>query len=409
MATSRRQKGTGTVFRRARDGMWVASFDAGWTEQGTRRRKTFTARTRADAVEKMRTAQRELLVTGRVADGRITVKDWLERWLDEIAAPQVKPKTLASYRSVVKQYLVPVIGRRRLATLNPADVRAVHAYMEGKGRSSTTMRHAHNLLLGALKAAQREGLATGNAAADTPRPARERRQPEALTAEQAVRLLRAVDDDRLATRWLAALSTGARQGELLGLRWSHVDLEAGTFDLAWSLQRAPYSHGCSPTCGRRPDRCPQRHIVLPRGLPHEVLEGNVMLVPPKTRGSTRVVPLSPPLLAAMTALHKAARPAPRDLVWSREDGRPIDSREDYKAWRAALEAAGLPAVSLHSARHTAATLMMEAGQDTHIISSILGHSDVITTRGYQHVSLEQSRRAVAVLGEALTLPSGPGR
>ena len=400
---ARRAKGAGGLYQR-KDGMWVGTIDLGWTATGTRRRKVVYHRTQAGALAKLREIEAIRRTHGDVPTSGLTVEAWLTRWLDQIVAAEVKPRTLAGYRSIVRTYLVPVIGRRRLDALTPADVRAVHQAM-GK-QSSTTVLHAHNVLHGALRAAEREGLIAGNVASRVKAPRKAEPDMRALTADQAVTLLRSVAQDPLASRWLAALTTGARQGELLGLRWSHVDLEAGVLDLAWSLQRIPYSHGCQPACGRKPDRCPDRRLTVPRGLPHRILDGNLALVPPKTAGSTRVVPMTAPLVAALTLHRDTTIPGPHGLVWDRGDGRPIDGREDFLSWKAHLKAAGLPEVPLHAARHTTATLLLELGVDARVIASILGHSDVVTTRGYQHVSLDEARRAVEGLGRALTLPSG---
>jgi integrase len=121
-----------------------------------------------------------------------------------------------------------------------------------------------------------------------------------LTVDQAKDVLRVAAPDRLASRWLFAFLTGTRQGETLGLRWSHVDLRGGVADIRWSLQRIPYVHGCSDRCGRRAAWCPQRWLGVPAGLEHEVLDGNLVLVPPKTSRSRRLMPLAPPLLAALS-------------------------------------------------------------------------------------------------------------
>jgi integrase len=222
--------------------------------------------------------------------------------------------------------------------------------------------------------------------------------------------------DRLASRWFMALTHGVRQGEALGLRWDHVDLETGALDLAWQLQRAPFKHGCGDQAGgtwpcglRRPGSCPQRRLDVQRDFEHEQLDGGLILQRPKSRAGTRLIALLPWAVSALRARHdlyRAERPGyTRDhgLVWPRPDGRPIDPRVDSTAWHAMLAAAGVRDVELHAARHTAATMLHEAGVPEHTAMAILGHSSVSTTRAYQHVSLDEQRKALGRLGELLAI------
>src|SRR5207248_6728607 len=104
-------------------------------------------------------------------------------------------------------------------------------------------------------------------------------------------------------------------------------------------------------------------------------------------------------------------PNPHGLVWHRDDGRPFDGRVDWQAWSDLLTAAEVPHVTLHEARNTTATLLLEAKVDPHVIMAILGHSDIVTTRGYQTVSLDLARTAVAGLGVrlGLTAPNDHGK
>jgi len=91
-------------------------------------------------------------------------------------------------------------------------------------------------------------------------------------------------------------------------------------------------------------------------------------------------------------------------VWTHND-RPIDRRADHRRWQAALDAAGLPAVPLHSARHSCATLLMEAGVDAHVVAAVLGHSDIVVTRGYQHVDHTLSRAGMTQALSDLLAPA----
>jgi integrase len=190
---------------------------------------------------------------------------------------------------------------------------------------------------------------------------------------------------------------GARQGELLGLQWDRVDLDASEVNLSMQLQVINPSHGCGERhgdgtwpCGfKRPGSCPKHKWDIRRGFKHEQLDGSLFLTPPKTKG--RIVPIPAPLLPMLH--YEAARCGvnPHNLVWHHEDGRPVDRFTDTNNWHAALKTAGLPSAPLHVARHTTATLLAHAGVPEPVGMAILGHASVQVHRGYAHDNIELSR------------------
>lgn len=399
---ARRSPGEGALYQRG-DGMWIATVDLGWGADGKRKRKTVSARKYADAQRKLQTLRREIAdAGGQVPTGHMSVEAWLARWLDEIAAPRVRPSTLTGYRNDVTHHIAPVVGRYRLDKLAPQHVRAMGMAIVGKGRSSTTALRCHRILSRALSDAMREGIVVRNVAAlvDAPRKAVSTRG--ALTAAQAITLLTAVADDPMGSRWAAALLTGARRGELLGLERERV---GDVLDLSWQLQRLPHRHGCGGTCGRRrAGDCPHKVLDVPAGFDYRPLVGGLALTRPKTRAGHRVVPLVEPLRSILLRHIATAPENSYGLVWATPDGQPVDPSRDSAAWRAAVQAAGLPPVPLHAARHTAATLLLEAGVDRRVISEIIGHSSEVATRGYQHVDLTLARDAMTRLGALLGTP-----
>lgn len=403
----RRQRGEGGLYQRS-DGLWVGVVDLGWAG-GKRRRKTVTSKDYTTAFRKLRDLRKQVHEHGDLPTAGMTVEKWLTYWLDHIAAKRIRPRTLTTYRGYVANYLTPALGRKRLDQLQPQHVRAMHQAITNNGqRSTTTALQAHRILVKALTDAQREGHVTRNVATlvDAPRKAAGSRG--ALSPEEAVTLLRSVDKTAIGARWAAALFLGARQGECLGLEWDRVDLDAGTVDLAWQLQRLAYRHGCGhPTgktwpCGRkRGGNCPQRVLDVPDGFECRPIEGGLVLTRPKSRSGLRVIPLPQPMWQAL-AWHRQQSTG-QGLVWTRADGRPIDPKVDSADWHAALEAAGLPPVPLHVARHTTGTLLLRLGVDTSVVMSILGHSSAATTRGYQHSDLTLQRDAMNRLGGLLAL------
>lgn len=385
--------------------MWIGSVDLGKDGSGKRRRRAISSADYGTAVVKMRALLRAR-DDGALPTERSTTAAWLTRWLEEIVHPRVKPRTYDDYASVVTHYLVPHLGAHRLDELAPQHVRTMHrALTTGPGAvSAATAQKAHRVLAKALNDAIREGIVRRNVATLVDAPRRLPTSQPALTSGQARALLLAAHDaeDRMLTRWATALLTGARQGEVIGMEWSRLDLNSGTADISWQLQRLTSHHGCGDSCGRaRASSCPEAVLNLPAGFEARPLRDGLALTRPKSTAGVRLVPLVPALVA-MLRHHRDTTPrAASGLVWTQPDGSPLTPDRDHRAWKAALERAELPPIPLHSARHTAASLLLAAGVDQHVIASIVGHSSIITTRGYLHVSLDHARDGLGALAALL--------
>lgn len=395
--TARRDPGSGSLYQRASDGLWMAYITLPDGPDGKRRRKVVSAKSKAKAAEKLRKLRAELDRTGDLPTSSPTVEAWMGQWLDRIAAQRLKPRTIDGYRGYSRRYIVPILGRRRLDQLTPAHVRQMHDTITGQGLSSTTALQAHRILAKALTDAVREGRISRNVATLTDAPRRAVAERQALTVEQAVTLLRSVADDPYGGRWALALLTGMRQGECLGLTRQSVDLEQGIITVDWALQRLPWQHGCNPRCRyTRAGSCPHRRIEVPEWQESRHVQGALYLMRPKSRRSWRRVVMAP-MLAEILRRHIEAT-QPTDLLWGA-----VDPSDDYRAWRVALAAAGLPAVPMHSLRHTTATLLYALGVPEQTRMEILGHSSATTTAGYTHVDVTMQRDAMALLDGLLQI------
>lgn len=382
--TARRDAGAGSVYQDAR-GLWCASVELPTGPDGRRRRKVIRRRVKADVVAALREAQREMQRTGDLPTAAPTLATWLERWLTS-SAGALKPRTLATYRGYVAQHIAPTIGRIRLDRLTPAHVHRLHEAMTAAGLSPTSALQAHRILSRALVVAEREGAVTRNVAALVEAPRRAVAVRPAMSAADARTLLQSVaHDERDALRWSLALLAGLRQGEALGLTWGAVDLDAGTLTVAWQLQRLPAG------------------TVVHASQEARQVYGGLWLTRPKSRAGWRQVPMVPALAAMLTRWAASHPHGPDDLVLT-DDGRPVDPRRDARAWHDTLEAAGLPPVPLHSARHTTATLLHALGVDDITRQRILGHSSATVSAGYVHAADEVTRGAMDRLGALLALP-----
>lgn len=399
---ARREHGSGTIYRRA-DGTWAGQINVA-PDGAARRRRTVYGKTRAEVVRKLGEA-RKAKERGDHSTSTMTFGAWLDRW---IVRADLKPTTRRSYRSIIKTHLKPTLGNVRLDRLTTDHVDRLHDAVSG---SSTTVRNVHRCASAAMSAAVAQGRVSRNVFRNVPAPPKTGSKPVALTAgaAQAVEELASRSDAEL-TRWQAALYLGMRPGERRGLRWSHVDLEHGHIDIEWQLQQIDFLHGCEETCGRkRGGNCPQRVLDISPNREHEILEGNFILQTPKTKTSIRRVSI-PNFMIGPMRRHWIAYLEQRDqydvdheLVWHDGRGHPIASGDDRAEWDAILAEAGVPPTMLYAGRHTAATLLLEKGADAKVIQSIMGHSDVLTTRGYQQVRLGLQRSALDRAAEPIAL------
>lgn len=376
-------------------GYWVAVVNLPPDADGKRRRKTIRRKEKASVVAERRKIIGDLAQHGDVITASPTVAAYLTRWIEHTAPHRVRPRTVNAYRASIDRWIIPAIGRVKVADLTARHVEQVHAlcragYGEGKDRkaplSSTTTLHVHRVLAVALRDAVRAGHLRINPASKdhVEAPRKRATESDVLTAEQALAVLRHVATDPLCARWSVALLTGLRQSEALGLERSAVDLENGRLIVQWQLQKL---------------KNPPPDHMLTRDI-----GGGYYLTPPKTMGGMRVIPLVSPLKEVLER-HIEHMPSPtseHDLLFRTERGRPIHSAADLKRWREILTAAKVPSVRLHDARHTVATLLLSAGVDTHIAQQIMGHSSIAMTRHYQHADQTMTRDAMERMSKLLT-------
>lgn len=413
----RRAKGDGSVFQRA-DGYWVAVVQLPPRADGSRNQKRIVRKTKAAAVNELREL-RTKVERGEIVESRaVTVKVWCEHWLAEIAPTKLRPRALETARSDLNNHVIPAIGKKRIERLTPDDIRHVTNTMTrpksdgGKGLASGTALKIHWLMSGVIGDAVKSGRVHANVVDRVDPPPVKRRVRRPLEHTEAVLVLRhlstAADQARgtdgeyaavrALARWSMGIFTGARQEDILGIEWPRLDLtDAKVVDISWALQPLPL----------RPDAPNGRgshqtgRIIYPAEVfdvaPHVVFRPTwraMCLVETKTRRS-RIVPLIPPLVAALTRLQELTPPdQPTDLVFTTSKGTPMRRGDDTAEWNALTAQLGIEGVEQHGARHTTATLLLEAGVPEDVRMRILGHSTAAAHRGYAHVDQSVTRAAL---------------
>lgn len=366
----RRANGEGTVRQRA-NGLWECRV----TVAGQRR--SVYGKTQREALERRSEALRAAARAVPRGRERQTVQAFLAGWLEGTRS-RLRPRTWVRYEQLVRVHIVPSIGTLALAALSPQDVERLYAQRLRAGAAPFTVRHVHEVLHRALEQATTWGEIGRNPASLVQRPVAPRREMATFDESQARSLLAAIAEDRLEALYVVAITTGMRQGELLALRWSDVDLERTTAAVRRSLQRTP--------------------------------EGPVF-TPPKSARSRRQVLLTPTAIAALRR-HRIRQAEDRlaagsawddqELVFANTVGRPLDGPTVTKAFQAALVRANLPRIRFHDLRHTAATLLLGRGIHPKIVSEQLGHSQIaITLDLYSHVTPTMQRDAAAAIESML--------
>jgi integrase len=318
----------------------------------------------------------------------LTLGEYLGSWLELCEGRGLRPASIASYRVTVRTTIAPRLGELRLEKITPRDLNDLYRSLLRAGRrdgrgglSPRTVRYAHAILRKALSDAVRLGYLEKNPtlAADPPsaRAARARQFPTWDPGDLR-RFLNFVRGDRFYAAFYLAAASGMRRGELLGLRWCDLDLDAQQLSVVQCVVE----------------------------VAHEVRVG-----PPKSDRSRRMIALDEKTTAVL-AEHKRSQEderkkrgeklAPHEFVFAAEDGSPIHPACFSQIFGRRVEAAQVPRIRFHDLRHTHATLALRAHVHPKIVSERLGHSTVsITLDTYSHCIPSMQREAAKVMGEFL--------
>lgn len=368
---AKRAKDEGTIYQRKSDGRWVGAIQTG-IENGHRQRKCVYGATQAEVLAKIEKVRVDVARGLPTPDERTTVAVFLEAWLENTVKPNLRPNTYTGYALNVRRHIIPATGHLRLARLSQRDIERLLATKRAQGLSPRTIQYIHATLRAALAKAASWDMVGRNVAALVDGPTVRRKPIEPLTPPQVQEFLAGVRGDRLEALYVLAFTLGMRQGEILGLRWADVDLDAGTLRVSQTLQRIPGGRVFGPPKSERSNR----KLVVP-AVTRDALKAH------------RTRQLEERLLAG-------SRWADSGLVFTTAIGTPIDSRNLTRVFQAHLARLGLPRQRFHDARHACASLLLELGEPLRSIMEVLGHSQIsLTADTYSHLSTEMKRGAAS--------------
>lgn len=371
----RRARGDGSIVQVRRKGTDGAKADL-WkgrvtTAPGVRR--TVYGSTKTECLAAMRSAAAKAERGEPQGDARTTVETFLKDWLSGPTQRKVRPSTYAAYQHYVESYLIPNLGRHRLANLRPDHIDAMLAKArghEGKPLSPRTLQQIRAILRSALSWAERNDRVSRNVAKLSEAPSIERAEIVTLKPHQARELVASAAADPWGALYVVALDSGLRQGELLGLRWSDVDLEERIL-----------------------------RVVQTR----EAVNGAASFGAPKSASSRRSVTFSATSERLLTA-HRKDQQLQRlkagrkwqdtGLVFTRSTGAALDGPTVTHRFQRFLAEHGLPRMRFHDLRHASASLLLSSGLPARAVADRLGHSTTrITQDTYAHLAPLQSEAA----------------
>jgi len=369
---AKRATGEGSVYKRGN--RWVAQVGSG----KNREYKYFDTQREAKEWKHKRIEQRRqgLVLTG----SKVSLSKFLDDWL-VVAENSVRPNTYLQYSQIVHQHIVPTLGKILLKDLRPDHVQSLYTMKLAGGTSPRTTRMIHAVLHRALNHALSLGLVIRNVSDVVTRPKVPRKEMKTLDDYQVRQLIQAAEGSRFQILFWIAVTTGLRQGELLGLKWSDVDWQTGRVQI-------------------------QRQVQRRKGQ-------GLVFCEPKSASGRRVITLGKATVEKLRE-HKEKQYQEKvlagekwqdyNLIFPSPIGTPLDSSNVMKVYKKCLEKAGLPNLRFHDLRHTAATLMLQQGINPKIVQERLGHSDIsLTLNTYSHVLPSMQEEAAEKMDELLTL------
>jgi integrase len=374
-----RGNGAGTVYpRKNRDGKVTGYRGSYFAPDGKRR--YVSAKRKGDAARALREAMTDADRGLTFDASNQTVSGYMTRWLEDFAKGTIAPRTYHNYKLQIREHIVPAFGTMKLSKLDTPNIQALYTAKLRDNLKPSSVRYIHAVLHCALEKAVELRLIPRNPAASARPPKIRQEEITPLDVEQTRVLLDAAKDDRFECLYILSLTCGLRMGEALGLKWSDIDLDAGTLRVHRQLQRISEGGGLVFS---EPKNASRRTI----DLPHKAVEA---------LWSQRKRQIEEQLRAgAMWQDH--------DLVFASSKGTPMDAQNIVNRYfKPLLRRTGLPDIRWHDLRHTCATLLLGRGVHPKMVQHLMGHASIqLTLDRYSHWIPSMGRATAEGMDEAL--------
>ena len=352
----KRTNGEGSYSQRA-DGRWCWKMMDGYTPEGKPNTVVIYGKTQKEVKEKVKQYQRDK-EDGLKIDRKLTFSAWADTWFESLSG--VEESTKEGYRYTARK-LKEHFGKRKLVDIRPLDVENYIHEMQQNGLSDSYIAKLRGMLFQIMNKAAANDLIRKNPVqyAEKSKSVNPPKEKEAFTAEEVRLLMEKLPENRLGWSIRLMLGTGMRGQELLALQKEHIEEDGSVIHIRQAVK---------------------------------LVKGKTTIGPPKSKSSTRDIPVP----AGLRKYAVALRSAGGDFVWEGAiPGQPYDARHFRDHFKSALKAIpGVRVLTPHSCRHTYVTQMQALGVDLQTIQSIAGHADLDMTEHYLHV--QQSVKEAAV-------------
>ena len=368
----RRPSGDGMV-RKRDDGRWEGRIVVGHKANGDPIFRHVYAKTQKALTEKLHQSIECYQDVELTEDSRMTLGEWLDRWLAEYKDGTIRPGTLEGYRNYIENYIKPQLGGKQVSLITPQDVQRMYRRLKSGGRvredaegskrlSDSTVRHIHTMLHGAMKAAVQAHIIPKNPTENATAPKLNYKPMQVLNEQELDTFLQAIqNDDVWRDFFYTELMTGLRRGEICALMWRDFDAKTGTLKICRTL--------------------------------HSKGQGVYALGDTKTSQGNRTIIL-PESVAALLRVRKKASISQWIFPQPTSPELPMNPGTAYRRLKTLLEEVGLPSIRFHDLRHTFATLALQNGMDVKTLSAMLGHVSAATTLDiYTHSTSDMQHAA----------------
>ncbi len=373
----RRANGEGSIRKRT-DGRWEGRYTAGRNPvTGKAIYKNVLGKTQAEVKEKLKAAI-EKNGTLDIKSGQITVGRWLDTWMENYAKLQVRPSSYKTYQGFIENHIKPTLGDIPLEKLTAMDLQRLYKQLLENGRvectearnkprglSVKTVRNINQMISSALNCAVEQRLIPSNPTKGCVLPKLEKKEMKILPPESLGTFFEEARRSGVFELYYIDLATGLRRGELLGLKWSDIDLQKGIIHVRRQILRQ---------------------------------NGKVVEAPLKTKNSYRNIAIGADAIEVLQGMDQSS-----EYVFPSPHGGPMSPDSVLHMLQRVLKRAGLERIRFHDLRHTFSVLALQNGVDVKTLSAILGHySAGFTLDTYAHVTTSMQKQAANAVGSFLS-------
>lgn len=357
---------------------WYYILELGKDLNGKRKQKKKRGfKTKKEAQNALIEVENELLKGTYIEPTKLILSEYMKEWLED-KKTKVRPSTHQTYKWLVEKHIIPAIGHFEMVKLTPLIIQQLYNRMINENvLSDENIQKIHTLINDALKRAERWGMITKNVAALVDRPKASKKEIHVWDIDEVKTFLSYAESERLYPAFHLALTTGMRQGEILGLRWKDVNFHEHSLHILQTL-----SHdGKTLSIGTK-TRAGMRRIDLPAETV-DVLQNHKKLIEQEKEDADDIYQNN-------------------DLVICTTIGTPVSPSNLSRTYRAIIKRSGLSPIRFHDLRHTHATLLLKQGVNPKIVAERLGHADIrITLDTYSHLLPSMQKETARNFGKML--------